>query len=275
MLLVLQINPLPRPITSDEQIDVSTVRPCRADADILVLVLVLVVVGGCESANDASGPILRGAFLEGNDVGPSAKDLVPKTDLHFGEIIIVGRRGCIACLGICGGRRSRFSSILAVLAEDGTSQIGRVLVPPAVIVALDDGDDDAPPPAAPPHVQWSGAWTDGWAMDMLYEIMRIVLDLVLLTLEVVVCGDDAEGSPSDAAAADDIAMVINDNQERGICCGACRLISSKVSIQDGTAGGSCLLCSGPIILLSFWHFGVQVFRFWLSRISRVWSKLWR
>ena len=100
---------------------------------------------------------------------------------------------------------------------------------------LDDEDDDAPPPAsAPPHVQWSGAWTDGWAMDTLYETMRIVLDLVLLTLVVHVVvfgGDDAEA----LAAEDDMFMAMTQPGKGDMLW--CRLmLSSKVSIQDGTAG---------------------------------------
>ena len=84
---------------------------------------------------------------------------------------------------------------------------------------LDDEDDDAPPPAsAPPHVQWSGAWTDGWAMDTLYETMRIVLDIILLVVHVVVFGgDDAEA----LAAEDDMFMARTRQPGRGvICCGA-------------------------------------------------------
>ena len=128
MLLLLQIHPLPRPIASDEQIDVSTVRPCGSDADILVLVLtVLVVIVGGESANHASGPILRGAFLEGNDVGLGAKDLVPETDFHLGETVVA----------VVGRRRSRCIIVIVFLmAEDGTQQIGRVLVPPTIITGV-------------------------------------------------------------------------------------------------------------------------------------------
>ena len=114
VLCLLQIHPLPRPIPSDEQVDVSTVRPCRADADILVLVLtVLVLIGG---ENDASRPIPRGTFLEGNDVGLGAQYLITEPDFYLAEI---ARRGWIA-IGICGGQGSRCSSILAVMAEDGT-----------------------------------------------------------------------------------------------------------------------------------------------------------
>ena len=81
-------------------------RPCGADADILVLV----VIGG-ESANHASGPVLRGTFLEGNDVGPSAQYLVTEPDFHLGEIVVA----------VVGRRRSRCSiAIIFLVAEDGT-----------------------------------------------------------------------------------------------------------------------------------------------------------
>ena len=123
----MQIHPLPRPIPSDEQIDVSTVRPCGADADILMLVLTVLVVVGGESANHASGPIPRGTFLEGNDVGLGAQDLVAEPDFHFGETVVA----------VVGRRRSRCIIVLVFLmAEDGTQQIGRVLVPPTIVVAV-------------------------------------------------------------------------------------------------------------------------------------------
>ena len=103
---------------------------------------------------------------------------------------------------------------------------------------LDDEDDDAPPPAsAPPHVQWSGARADGWAMDTLYEIMRIVLDLVLLTLVVHVVvfgGDDAEA----LAAEDDMFMAMTQPGKGDMLW--CRLmLSSKVSHsrRNGGNGG--------------------------------------